>query len=582
VILIVVMERSDRIDDEHVLTCTKLSNCLTMKDVLVLWVAFFILLGLATVGFIHVLYALSDRHEKSILTLLTVLLGLTVCASAILLPSLDVALASLGNIRSLGFANEGINMARVQWWVSFAYILTYSLMGFILLVAVPFSYVFFEEWDEESTVGSQALTALKYTAILITLVAIIFGLGIVIPNAKQVRGPKDGADWDYLGRLLSVARPIRGLLFVLGLMILLGTIALIYYGGTGLATLPVNLVKPSASQLEATVNVDDAQVNLDLNRQQQRAIEVRAGEEPASETSLRTRMNKTDRKQLDALQRRERALVRQIRLQREGSSVRKLFSRRIARPLQVFMGLIGLVLSGGFVTILLLTLLRELISSGACGPRCGVLRDLPGSLFFNPWNALLQATPAFVAFLFSSLLGLYLLMTLLNGIASLGIRFIWVSLFPVCAHGTVPQALLLMVVIALAGVLGLQWPVLNFIQPGYATFGSQTFCNATTKALCEQDASLVLPCSAAYHVKPGNITLLGHHDFSRSACHRSIVSNVVGALLANNPWFGVLLYWAEYALVPVFLIALVTAFVKRPAPVEADDEEVGEQTALLR
>jgi hypothetical protein len=44
----------------------------------------------------------------------------------------------------------------------------------------------------------------------------------------------------------------------------------------------------------------------------------------------------------------------------------------------------------------------------------------------------------------------------------------------------------------------------------------------------------------------------------------------------------VLLYWAEYALVPVFLIALVTAFVKRPAPVEADDEEVGEQTALLR
>lgn len=234
------------------------------------------------------------------------------------------------------------------------------------------------------------------------------------------------------------------------------------------------------------------------------------------------------------------------------------------------------------MTILLLALLRALVASDACGPRCGVLRQLPGSLFFNPWETLLQSTPRYVAFIFSSLLALYLLMTLLNGIASLGIRFVWVSLFPVQASGTVPQALLLMVVIALAGVIGLQWPLLNFVQPGYATFGGQTFCNATTAAQCEQDSSLVLPCLQAISAPINNLTML-RHDFSKLACHRSIVSQVVGSLVANYPWFGILFFWAQYGVVAIFLIALITAFVKRPSRAEpADEEDVDEETALLR
>lgn len=419
-------------------------------------------------------------------------------------------------------------------------------------MATPFAWIYYEEWDDESTNSSRIATALKYTIGIGITLALLFALGLFVPSASGIPKDKTGLNLGYLKDLIASSRPTKALLFVLGILLCAGTLTAIYYSSTGLGTLPMSLLKTKSSR-DLDAEEGDQAVELELNQQKQRQIQLRY-------ESNQTHMPPKERRELESLQRRERALVRSIRLKSQG---RSQFLERASRPVNIFFGLLYLFLSLVFIATLTIGLIRELLSKDSCGPRCGFLKVLPSSILLNPIDLVMTKLPYYGSFILGSLFILFLTLATLHGIKSLGIRFLWISLFKVRADATVPQALLTYGLSTLFAVLGLQYTFTNFVAPAYVQYGTQTFCNATL-AECAENQNLVVPC-----------TLLTNEEDSK--CTRSVISRIGASLVTNFPGFGIVLYWAQYAILGVFLFSLVVSVFKKNLgyhlPGEEDDND---------
>ena len=516
-----------------------------MKDVAFLWAAYGVIVAGVFVLASEYCQRLSHATERTFIATLTTVLLLTTATAALLLPALDIALVASTNIPILGVRKDVVTDSKVDaivLWIKIAYIGIYAFLAFLSIAAVPFSWVYFEEWDEESTTGDRIRTASKYTAAIIFTLLVIFILGLIIPSARLEEHPR--VDFDYLKGLLASSRPVKALLFVLGIVICLGTISMIIYTATGLSVLPISLIKSKSEDLGGDTDVD-----LDLNRQKQRQIEIRY-------EGTRTQMSPEDRRALDSLHRRERILIRAQRIKKDGQSRME----KIARPIHIFAGLVLLVFSILLLETLLSTLIRQLISSDACGPRCGFLSTLPSSLLLNPLDLIMVDTGYFGSFILQAVISLVLVLMTLRGCQALGIRFLWMSLYSIAANSTVPQALLCTGVALLFSVLGLQYTMANFVLPSYTQYGGQTYCNGTLTQ-CAEDASYVIQCT---------LTTTETH------CTRSVISRILASLIANYS-FGVVLFWAQFAIFGVWLFSLVVAIFRK----EKRDEEIDETTRLL-
>ena len=71
------------------------------------------------------------------------------------------------------------------------------------LLIIPFSYFWYEEWDEESTLGSRVRGALKYSVLFLVITVALLLTGFFIPLRKDL---PDRVDLDYLKHLLSENR----------------------------------------------------------------------------------------------------------------------------------------------------------------------------------------------------------------------------------------------------------------------------------------------------------------------------------------------------------------------------------------
>ncbi|CCG84351.1 protein of unknown function [Taphrina deformans PYCC 5710] len=535
-----------------------------MKEVIFIWTAFGICMATIFILLTGHVQRLSHPHERSFLVTLSTLLLLTVVVASLLLPAVDVALVSSTNIPLLGVRKESATDAKVNtivMWTKIAYVALYAATGLLAVVLVPFSWVYYEEWDDDSSTASRIGTATKYTLGLLVTLAILFALGLFVPTASKLpKTPRD-IDLDYLMQLLASSKPIKSLLFVLGILLCIGTLSMVLYTAIGLSTLPLVLLKTkSTSDLDA--EGDEFAVDLDLNRQKQRQLEMRYAD-------TRTTWSTKDRRELEGLQRRERALIRSARLAAEG---RSRVLEKLYRPVRIFLGLVFLTSSLLLIATLIAGLIRELLSSSSCGARCGFLEILPSTLLLNPINTVLGKIPYFAAYVFHVLLALFLFLVTLQGIRSLGIRFLWISLFQVKVRGSLPQALLCYAIIPVFASLGIQYTMADFIVPGYIQYGTQTFCNATLSE-CAEDSSLVVACTMLSHEKD-------------TGCTRSVVSRIGAALVANFPGFGIVLFWAQFAFIGFFLFSLIVSVFKKNLGStmndESDDEDEGVVTERTR
>jgi len=167
-----------------------------------IWVVYAVVLVLLFAVASIFIYLYQAPRERSYTVTIICILTLTSLLATVLLLPVDVALVSSTTSSKLGRRKDWANQDRVDNIVltlKIVYYTLYSLDALLCLLVVPFTYFWYEEYDElateegNQTVASRLWGAFKYTIAFIFLVVIIFLVGFFVPPAKD----REGAHYDY-------------------------------------------------------------------------------------------------------------------------------------------------------------------------------------------------------------------------------------------------------------------------------------------------------------------------------------------------------------------------------------------------
>ncbi|ESZ98140.1 lmbr1 domain containing protein [Sclerotinia borealis F-4128] len=544
-----------------------------------IWVAYAVAVGIVALIAAIFTYTYQTPRDRSALVSTITIITLTSLLATVLLLPVDIALVSSTTSSKLGAKKDWATPETVHNIVltlKIVYYALYSLDAVLCLLVIPFTYFFYEEYDEvdaeegTQTFGQRFLGAAKYTLIFVVLVVIVFLVGFFVPVAKD-RGTD--MDLDYFKRLLAENHGERALTFALGLLISLGTLLYVLYTAVGLALLPISFIK-SAPSISAPQLSETTASALEQNRERQRQLEGRnAGRNGG--------LPAKDQRELEALHREERTLVRRERLASEARGEGKSFIVRawtktcaIFRPLKLVGGILLLVLAVVIWVSMLITGIDKAKNS-FCKQHCGYIL---GSInIFQPINWIfVKSSVVFpIDYVLMALLVLFLFSSSVTGIAAIGLRFLWVKLFEIRKGHTSPQALLMATVMLTLIILAINYSIAMIIAPQYAIYGAQTFCANPTRFPgdqpdCSNHPELIKTCSE-----------LSSGEGAEKVCTPSVVSTFLNRLTVNFPFFGALAFWAQFAFLAVFLIVFVTSLFRTPRldiseldeDAEADEEE---------
>ncbi|OSS50716.1 hypothetical protein B5807_04067 [Epicoccum nigrum] len=536
-----------------------------------IWVAYAVAIGiLLAIASIFVFVYQTPRERAASVTIVCIFTTLALLATVLLIP-VDVALVSSTSRSSLGRKKDWATPDKVHditHTLQIVYYLLYSLDALLCLLVVPFTYFYHEEYDDdaaesgEQTVGQRILGALKYTIAFLLFVVIIFLVGFFVPFAKQAKDDKN-MDLDFFKHLLAENHGERALSFALGLLMTIGTVLFALYTGAGMALLPVAMIKSAPSMSVPTLAANTAS-QLEANRERQRQLEGRA-------MSRENGLDARDRRELEALNREERTLIRRERLAAESSGEDRhwivktwIKIEAIFRPLKLVGGLILMVFALVIFASMLITGVDKAKNS-VCGSHCGYI--LGQINIFQPLNwILVRASKVFpIDYVLFLLLTLFLFSASVVGIATAGIRFLWLTIFKIRKGHTSPQALLMATVLLTLIVLAINYSVAMVVAPQYATFGPQTYCDlpvnhAGDQPDCSEHKEAIKPCSE-----------LADNPVAHDVCTPSVLSTFINRVTINFPFFGVVLFWAQFAFLGVYLIVFVTTLFRVP---KLDQEQI--------
>ena len=348
-------------------------------------IAVVLLLAIASVF----IYLHQNHDDRSPFVTGICIFAITCLLATVLLLPADVALVSSTTSSRLGRRKDWASQDAVDnilHTLKIVYYLLYSLDALLCLLVIPFTYFFYEEYDQvaaeegSQSFGSRFWGALKYTIVFIILCVALFLVGFFVPAARH----REGAhfDVDYFKSLLTENHGERALTFGLGLLITLGTIIYCFYTGTGLALLPLTLIR-SAPSISAPALSASTTSELEANRERQRQLEGRAQGNPDG-------LSSKDRRELESLVREERTLVRRQRLAAEASGEgRNFFTKAwikleaIFRPVELIGGIFLVIISLIIFASMLITGIDKAKNS-ICKERCGYI--LANINIFQPVN----------------------------------------------------------------------------------------------------------------------------------------------------------------------------------------------------
>ena len=331
----------------------------------------------------------------------------------------------------------------------------------------------------------------------------------------------------------------RALTFSLGLLITIGTIVYVIYTASGMALLPVALIK-SAPSISSPALAANTASQLEQNRERQRQLERR-------NDGRQEGLDARDRRELESLIREERTLARRERLTAEASGENKNWPVQfwvklcaLFRPLKLIGGFLLIFLAILMWTAMLITGIDKAKNS-ICKAGCGYI--LGHINIFQPVNwMLVKSAKIFpIDYIIFLLLVLFFFSSSVVGLATVGIRFLWVVVFKIRSGHTSPQALLMATVILTLTVLAINYSVTMIVAPQYATFGAQTYCDLAPthpeeQPDCTQNLKLVRSCSE-----------VAKNASAKHVCTPSVVSTFINRLTVNFPFFGVMDFWAQFA-----------------------------------
>ena len=213
--------------------------------------------------------------------------------------------------------------------------------------------------------------------------------------------------------------------------------------------------------------------------------------------------------------------------------------------------------------------------NSVCKEHCGYIL---GSInIAQPMNFIfIKAAEVFpIDYILMILLVLFFFASSVSGIASIGIRFLWIRLFEIRKGHTSPQALLMATVMLSLIVLAVNYALVMMVAPQYAIYGTQTFCTNPSKHSgeqpdCSSQPQLVRSCSE-----------LSNSTEAGNVCTPSVVSTFLNRITANYPFYGALDFWAQFVFLGVFLIVFLTSLFRAPKlnlneldqDAEAEEEE---------
>lgn len=172
-------------------------------------IVFFLLVAVASIF----IYIYQTPSERSTYVTTVCIFTLTALLATVLLLPVDVALVSSttssreGRRKSWATQDE---VDKITFSLTVAYYFLYSLDAVLCLLVVPFTYFWYEEYDEvASEDGSQTFRkrfwgAFKYTVAFILLTVILFLVGFFVPVGRRKDEPN--LDLDYFRRLLTENR----------------------------------------------------------------------------------------------------------------------------------------------------------------------------------------------------------------------------------------------------------------------------------------------------------------------------------------------------------------------------------------
>jgi LMBR1 domain-containing protein 1 len=168
-----------------------------------------VLIGVASIFF----YIYQTPRERSALITSVCIFTLTALLATVLLLPVDVALVSSTTSSKLGRRKDWATqdeVDKITYSLTIVYYFLYSLDAVLCLVVVPFTYFWYEEYDEVAaeegfqTWGSRFLGAVKYTAGFVMLAVVLFLIGFFAPVARSRDRPQ--FDFDYFKHLLTENR----------------------------------------------------------------------------------------------------------------------------------------------------------------------------------------------------------------------------------------------------------------------------------------------------------------------------------------------------------------------------------------
>jgi LMBR1 domain-containing protein 1 len=343
-----------------------------------IWIAYAIAIALVAIIAAVFTYTYQTPRDRSALVSTIAILTLTSLLATVLLLPVDIALVSSTASVSLGSKKAWATpetVDQILLTLKIVYYVLYSLDALLCLIVVPFTYFFYEEYDDvdaeegRQTFSQRFFGALKYTLIFVVLVVILFLVGFFAPIARDRQ--EDHLDLDYFKRLLSEGHGERALTFALGLLISLGTLLYLLYTAAGFALLPISFIK-SAPSISAPQLAETTSSALERNRERQRQLEGRS-------TGRSGGLPAKDQRELEALVREERTLVRRERLAAEArgdgkSAIVKAWTNLCAvfRPLKLIGGIL-LLLVALLVWVSMLITGIDKVKNSICGRHCGYI-----------------------------------------------------------------------------------------------------------------------------------------------------------------------------------------------------------------
>jgi LMBR1 domain-containing protein 1 len=546
-----------------------------------IWVTYAVAVALALIAAAITTFTWQTHRDRSALVSTVALISITALLATVFLLPVDIALVSSTTSTALGTKKDWATPNRIHNMLLTLKIVYYSLYSFdalLCLVVIPFSYFWYEEYDEveeqegNQTLGSRLWGAFKYTIAFLLFVVIIFLIGFFVPVAGKREGKH--LDLDFFKHLLDENHGEKALTFGLGLLMTLGTLLYVLYAGAGLALLPISFIK-SAPSVSAPQLSETTASQLEQNRERQRQLEMRSAGHADG-------MPAKDRRELEALAREERTLIRRERLAAEAQGQGQSFIVRawtkvcaVFRPIKLIGGILLVFLSLLIWVSMLITGIDKAANS-VCKEHCGYI--LAHINVFQPINWIfVQTAKAFpVDYVLMALLILLFFSSSITGIATVGIRFLWLRIFQIRKGRTAPQALLMATVMLALITLAINYAVAMLVAPQYASYGTQTFCDLPPHHPdelpdCSKNPEAVKPCSE----------WVNSHNSVTRVCTPTMMSTFLNRITLNWPVFGAVDFWAQFAFLGVFLIVFLTSLFRTPKlnlsemdeDAEADEEE---------